>query len=727
MILDVLSFFNGDWFNGFINDVILRVLAFIPQFVYFFVTCLLSIGDFFQVVFRKLAGLDPVMYAQDVEVTTGDTLYKLLTDSLLTTKYPALTTAFWAFIILGIFLLFIFTIAAVIRIEYMPDKEKGNSKTGIMKNFFSALATFAAVPIATLFGLYIGNQLISVLDQMTSSFQTQNLDVQQYYDMWTPTNDNELINNNNTSSYYSYAIFGLNIPTSAEPFSGMIFKASAYNSNRFRVYGGEYFTAMKNSNMDFGFIKDGSVIEPELAAKIVDVGFGMNAKMKNAPDNGYNIDYTNFDHVKYANGQWSSGLFGKYDGIKSFDKYNVTLVWLFYNLWTFNFIIAFASVASIVKLYYNFCLMLMARVFEVFGLFLLAPVTTSLLPLDNGEAMKRWRKQFIGRYIIMYSMVFAMNMLSPLLAVIQQIKFFNLAILDYFVYTFFIIAGLNAVNSIAKSMVGIVFEKGGEIYEGSMGTAAKIDESFRSGVSQTVNAGAMGARIGTTAVRIGAWGVGQGVRAIARGNERRAMGNTRAVTNQQRNQVQTDLNYMNGKQRAQEADDLAATQAGRDLINSQFGGDARAFRTAMANNSFASPAQQQAVMDAMVERNRFESTAAAQGLERGSAAYNAAFNQFNSANERQRQNELLGRAPITDAQARIQNRRAAVRNFAGTVANVYGNIAGRVRPVVGATARNLSGILGNLPIIGGAVTRQLNNGNNNGGGNGGGGNGGGGR
>ncbi|MBQ7885108.1 MAG: hypothetical protein IJ318_03340, partial [Clostridia bacterium] len=149
-----------------IGDFLAGVFSIVPKLLYFIISCVLSLIDLCQVAFRKLAGLDPIMISN--EVYTGDSVYKLITDALFTGRYPAVRTVFWALIILGIFMLFITSIIAVVRLEYAPDKDKGNSKGKVVANFFKAIFSFAVVPIACLFGMYLANSLVVVIDTATA-------------------------------------------------------------------------------------------------------------------------------------------------------------------------------------------------------------------------------------------------------------------------------------------------------------------------------------------------------------------------------------------------------------------------------------------------------------------------------------------------------------------------------------------------------------------------------
>ena len=95
------------------------VLNIIPQLFYLLSMALLSIIDVFQLLFRKLAGLDT--YYVDGTAQTGDIVSDFLT-GILFGGYPILSSVFVGLIILGAILLFLSTIVAIIRNEYTTEK-----------------------------------------------------------------------------------------------------------------------------------------------------------------------------------------------------------------------------------------------------------------------------------------------------------------------------------------------------------------------------------------------------------------------------------------------------------------------------------------------------------------------------------------------------------------------------------------------------------------------------
>lgn len=490
---------------GVVADTLKSIFTIIPKLLYFIVSCILSLIDLCQMAFRKMAGLDSVTISG--ESYTGDSVYKIITDALFTSRYPAIKTIFWSLIILGVFMLFITSLIALIRTEYNPDKEKGNSKAGIVKNFFKAIFSFAIVPIACIFGMFLFNSLVGVVNTITTQPVLNSTEVTTYYSQWNAVADSNKdsgVYDEGTldkveNAYMAYEVFGLHIPTNVQPFSGMVFRACAYGSNRVRN-NKDYFLVLKNNKV-LGFLDKFN--EQGDAADIIDTGFAINAKLKETSNLSKDIVDTFYgDCSKFINfGTW------RYHNIESLSKYNVNAVYFFYDLWSFNYIVAFVAVVSIGKLYFGFVLYLMQRLFEIIGLFLVSPISISLMPLDNGDSLKTWRTLFITKFTLLVIMVGTLNLISPLLAICDNIQFFNIPFIDYILTTFFLIAAFNAVDSLNK-MFAKIFTGDDKNY-GAVGEAAgAITKNFTTGANATFSAAKLAALPVTAPTRLGAHIVG---------------------------------------------------------------------------------------------------------------------------------------------------------------------------------------------------------------------------
>lgn len=549
------------------------LFAIIPKLLYFIVTCILSLIDLCQVAFRKLAGLDPIIISSGEGAYTGDVVYKLITDALFTGRYPAIRTVFWSLIILGVFMLFITSIIALLRLEYNPDKEKGNSKSGVVKNFFKAIFSFAIVPVACIFGMYLFNALVGIVDKATTVAITPDSEITTYYDKWNAVEDSNQDSfasggetlTSREDSYMAYEVFGVHIPTTSQPFSGIVFKACAYGSNRMRN-DSEYYTALYNDNA-LGFIQ--KFPDNQQAANIIDTGFAINAKLKGTFNLNRSISESFFsDCSDFINlGSW------KYNGITSLSKYNVNAVFYFYDLWSFNYIIAFVAVISIGKMYYGFLLYLMQRVFEILGLFLVSPISISLMPLDNGESLKSWRSLFITKFVLLVIMVGSLNLITPLISICQNIKFFGIPVLDYILLTFFVIAAFNAVDALNK-MFSKIFTGDDKNFDKVGEAGDKISGNFSQGLNKTMSAARLAAKPVTIPMKGAGMLAGAGVGSLA--NNRRNRINKR-LNERQRTADHTLQSTLQGIENEESGfqsklDDVAKDESTLNQFNNETGG-----------------------------------------------------------------------------------------------------------------------------------------------------------
>lgn len=540
-----------------ILNVIGGIFSLIPKLIYWLISCCLSIIDLFQVAFRKLAGLDPIIFANETTVYQGDPVYKLITDALFTGKYPAINTIFWSLIILAVFMLVATTVIAMLKLEYNPDKEKGNSKSGVIKSFFKAIISFAVVPIVCLFGFFISNALVAVIDSATATPVSTTTEIATRYNKWSAEDDSsgalsggETLNQRE-DSYMAFNVFGLHIPTTSEPFSGTIFRACAYGSNRIRNNTG-YFELLKSENC-LGFMSEYDTQNE--AADIIDTGFAIDARLKTKTtlktDNKseFWLDFSLFNI-----GSWS------YKEIESLDKYNANAVWYFYDLWTFNYIIACVAILVIGKLYYQFVTFLMQRMFEIIALFLVSPISVSLMPLDGGESLKSWRKTFVTKFALLVIMVLSLNLVTPLLSICRQIKLFDIELLDCIFTTFFLISALNAVNSLNGMLSGILAGDGKAFEQvGKAGEA--FSSSLKGGATAAAGVAGFATKVGTLPLRLGAKGAKAGIDALTdKANpENRYARHSQA----EREEIQNQLHF--GHEDGSEYSD--------DEINDQWGGD----------------------------------------------------------------------------------------------------------------------------------------------------------
>lgn len=487
-----------DWIGDFFKEL----LNLIPKLVYLLYTAFISLIDLLQLLFRKLAGLD--VYYVNGEPIGGDLVtnfiqgilgigsrYGSSSDFADRTDYSALSTVFWSFVIFGLVVCFVSTLIAIFKSHYTYNEKSAKGPMPIVASAGKAVINMVAVPLIVVLGLWLSQAILTALDSFTSTTSDSIVSIFGT-DAEGNSNAEQLLepveyrqNGVTYQTYLYYDMFGytaniwytdalswvgdriedvLEVVTAYQPteedmarvaartqtFSGSIFKVAAYNANRVRS--GEYVTSddYVNSNIT-GFGGGGLTLftdytNTEEAANMVDTAFANFLHLQNT----YEVSYNTLPRERYF-------LNFTTDTVSSFSKFNVGLVWYYYDLWDFNFIVGFGAAIVCIVIFFNIILGLMTRFFLSIILFLVMPPLAGLAPLDGGKAFGSWRETFMKQVLMAYGAVVGMNLILLLLPFINNIDFFNVPIADLIVQVMFIIVGLITIKtaiSILSSVIG---------------------------------------------------------------------------------------------------------------------------------------------------------------------------------------------------------------------------------------------------------------------------------
>lgn len=483
------------FFSGFMGALI----AIIPKLVYFLCTLIFQILDILQLLVRKVAGLDVVYYSSSTILgdagtsgaETGDIVLRFIR-TIFTGENAILSNIFWALIILGLIMLIITTFIAVLRSEYAATDAKSASKGKIVGKAFKAIASFAIVPIVCFFGIYLSNIILQALDTITSGTSASQLGTTYTEGGTTYTISNlfqQYTTVNGQKTYIAYNFYGDNAgetvdaegeatdgtstPTTSTPISGLIFKASAYKANRIR--NNKTFQNHLNSPGVGAGVFNQYGTKYSDAANLLDECYANAYSLKTAANLQSNADFE-ADFLYPFGGR--SSFIGNYppESFKTFDKNNVQQVWYYYDLWSFNFVICIGSLVIAAKLLIYLCFGLMKRIFELVVLFLIAAPISSLMPLDDGAALKKWREKFTSKVIAAYGPIVGLNLFFVILPFVTEIQFFNIPFVDEIVNVFFVIVGLIMVKDLCGTISELI---GGD-------DAMKAGEGMASEVGSTL-------------------------------------------------------------------------------------------------------------------------------------------------------------------------------------------------------------------------------------------------
>ena len=136
------------------------------------------------------------------------------------------------------------------------------------------------------------------------------------------------------------------------------------------------------------------------------------------------IDYNTLKGITGMN--VFSGADPFHSEITSFSKFNVGLVWQFYNLWHFSFIVGFAGAFSAFTILISIVMGMMGRLIKGAALFLVYPALLGLAPMDNFKAFKGWGNKFMSLVLTALGSIVGINLLFLVLPYVTTIKFFNI-------------------------------------------------------------------------------------------------------------------------------------------------------------------------------------------------------------------------------------------------------------------------------------------------------------
>lgn len=393
----------GNIINKFIVDPVTSFFGWvwgeILKGAYTLWTAAASIIDSIQVIFGMLVGTVSVSWQSgsgmgamvDIEgnqMTQGLSTNNMILDIFLS-EY--VLGAFWKILILSIFLLLIFTIIAIIKNEYStsPDgsgdpkkPETQNNKMIIIKRAVRSLMAFLCVPLACIFGVVASGYLMQALDAATSITGETMLSNKMFE--LCASGCNRVRTDNNF--YIKLSNDGTSAGTDG---------IGDYDVSN----GYEKFPEFQGKNPEdlASLIDDYFVYSKELPQGVT---FDTGDSFANFKDNG---DGMNDQHY--------------------FNTKNPAQVFYYYDLAKFEWLIAIATIFWMLVLMIKLVLGAAVRLYELAILFIISPAIISMAPLDNGEALGKWQKKFIGKTTMVFAPVLALNLYFILVATLMQVDF----------------------------------------------------------------------------------------------------------------------------------------------------------------------------------------------------------------------------------------------------------------------------------------------------------------
>lgn len=487
---------HGSLINLSLMDKIAAFFDIIPKIVYFLFAAFASGIDAMQLLVRKLAGLDTYY-----QTATGEAVQRVdpLTEFVYgiigigdsAYVYSGLSTVFWSLAIFGLIVLVVSTIVAIIKSHYNEDTETTNPWKYIYTAIKSVL-TFAVLLVVVPIGMRVSSFLLRTVDNITAGQTSEDALIGIYGPDAPNIFKGENENGQEYKTYANYDFFGAQNAANSTTFGGMLFKASAYSCNRVR----------NNSNMfNFGALNSNGQIfgnqnctafsslqtndqKAEYVAMQIDYAFS------NCLELNQGVSYSAMITASPARYWKTADIFaiGR-SNVHSFSKYNVSVVWLFYDLWQFNFIVAFGGAITLFGLMISIILGLMTRLVKGAALFLVYPGLLGLAPLDNFKAFKSWGTTFMQQLLMAFGAIIGINILLLIVPYLNNLSFFDLALVDYIVNVVLLIAGLMMTKDFITMFSGFV--GGADAVSAGDAVKAEAAKTLKTGAAITGKLGMM--------------------------------------------------------------------------------------------------------------------------------------------------------------------------------------------------------------------------------------------
>ena len=345
-----------------------KILGVIGTILYPLFSIIFTLIDGIQGIFGAFAGIDNVKVGS-TKITAGNTgdikdtgiVYYLFQSDIV--KNMLMSVA-----ILGLFLLVIFTVIAFIKNVY-ASKQK--SWKDIIGAALIGLMNFVFVPAVSLLGVWLGNILLNAVNGATSA-------------------------------------------TGATSMAGNLFVASAYNANKVRIFveDGEKGLGWDiNDSTTYGDVGDGSAYWTECQQYYTNLS-ALNTSSK----------YIELDETKAKNDP--AYLANKIDEYHSLSgSYRGTYgIKAFYKLSSINYLVLAAGGCFMIYVLAAISFGMVKRLFMLLVLFIISPAMCALYPIDDGNAVKKWKDEFVKNVLSAFGAVAGMNIFFAILPPITNIK-----------------------------------------------------------------------------------------------------------------------------------------------------------------------------------------------------------------------------------------------------------------------------------------------------------------
>lgn len=456
---------------------------------------LFQVMDLLQSTFRKLAGLGTVYFDSNSSGfgggaggESGDIVSLVLTSD-------AIIDVLLSVSVFALGLVIVASIVQMVRLEYTSEGSK-NSKEKIFTNALKSLLMFVLIPIVSLVGIRISNYLLQAVDYATSG-------------------------------------------SGASTVSGSVFKASCASASK--VTNPDYFTNGINlTNLVSGIFSnvwDNNPVVQTANGKVEIKGFGdvfyVSGSAVNEQSRARLAQKVDEAFVA-AKQDAETGLFsvgtelkeGQGTGTSILGKYlsynNLSAVEYFYNTSNINYLILYLGCYLCIKALFHASLGCITRIYKIAALFVVAPATIGLQPIDNGTAFGKWKSSFIKNVLSCYGIIVSLNLYFTIVGILSRVSLWDgwaMRTPNLFVQFLFVITGATMLKTLSGEIAGFV-GGGGDVMsdgEGAAGSIGKMAGSVMKVGGMAMNAGAgLAGKLGASFARNNKVTLADGTKTTAR-------------------------------------------------------------------------------------------------------------------------------------------------------------------------------------------------------------------
>lgn len=128
------------------------------------------------------------------------------------------------------------------------------------------------------------------------------------------------------------------------------------------------------------------------------------------------------------------------------DYFDIGVVSQYYNLRSLDFLIGIFGSIVIMVMFVMSAVTFIQRIFDIVLLYIIAPVSVSTIPIDDGNRFRVWRDMTISKVLGAYGIILSMNLFFIIIPQVSSIVFFNNAFKNGIVKILFLIGGAFAVT-----------------------------------------------------------------------------------------------------------------------------------------------------------------------------------------------------------------------------------------------------------------------------------------